>query len=327
MESLIRFLIRHGQSLIFAGLASFGLWAGGRATVDGLPRLFGALTPGIEAKAEPTSPGVPRTITRLTLTGFPQSRYLPQMLYPVTAKTFPAWMTGASGETKPVIAICIDDLGEDPIGTSKAIRLPQAVALSFLPYAETTPAFAVEAHLRGHVVLAHIPMQAVSATDPGPMALTIGMERNEVIRRLAWSLGRVPDAVGINNHEGSRFTADAVAMEPVMQVLKARGLFFFDSRTSAASRGATAAQAAGVQYVGRDVFLDDDQSAAAVERQLEALAATAKRQGAAIAIGHPHAVTLALLAEWLNQDHGVRLVTLPEAMRIKTALQTGMAAR
>ena len=145
------------------------------------------------------------------------------------------------------------------------------------------------------------------------------MAPDEIARRLAWSLERVPGAVGVNNHEGSRFTSDQAALAPVMAILKARGLFFFDSRTSGGSKGEAAAKAAGVDSIGRDIFLDDDQSEGAVTAQLNALAATAKRQGIAVAIGHPHAATLRLLKAWLAEDHGVKLVTLPEAMRAKAA--------
>ena len=99
-----------------------------------------------------------------------------------------------------------------------------------------------------------------------------------------------------------------------MQAVKARGLFFLDSKTSPASKVEHVARAAGIKAGGRDIFLDDDQSEAAVRAQLTALAATAKRQGAAIAIGHPHVVTLRLA-----DDHSVTLVTLEMAMRAKDA--------
>jgi len=45
----------------------------------------------------------------------------------------------------------------------------------------------------------------------------------------------------------------------------------------------------------------------------------------AVAIGHPHAATLRLLKAWLAEDHGIRLVTLPEAMRARAGRE--MVAR
>jgi len=259
------------------------------------------------------------------------------VLYPVARGSMPAWLDEAMRQAKagrpalrgqrPVIAICIDDLGEDIAGTGKAMALPKEVALSFLPFADATPTLAEAADRSGHLVLAHVPMQALGGQDPGPMALQSGMAADEIAQRLGWNLARVPGLVGINNHEGSRFTEDGASLQPVMATLRARHLFFLDSRTSAASLAEASARAAGVVTGSRDVFLDDDQSPAAVGRQLEMLAATARRTGVAIAIGHPHDVTLKLLAQWLVQDHGVTLVPLDQAMRLKEQNPVALAVR
>jgi polysaccharide deacetylase 2 family uncharacterized protein YibQ len=336
-------LIRRLGDVAFVALLGAGLWLGGGAAWAGLPRFLEAAVPGMAAQAHPEA--APNGIARFALPeGFAASRYAPQVLYPVPASSWPAWLNQAVRVARldqpparrelpvvaaahPVIAICIDDLGEDIAGTDKAMTLPGAVALSFLPYPDTTPFLATAAAKRGHLILAHVPMQAFSARDPGPMALKPGMPADEITRRLTWNLDRVPGIAGINNHEGSRFTADVAGLAPVMAMLKARGLFFLDSRTSGASQGEFAARNAGVATIGRDIFLDDDQSEAAVRAQLEALAREAKRTGVAIAIGHPHDLTLKLLAAWLVQDHGVTLVPLDEAMRLKAGRATAMAAR
>jgi polysaccharide deacetylase 2 family uncharacterized protein YibQ len=229
--------------------------------------------------------------------------------------------------TRPIIAICIDDLGVDLAGTDRAMGLPKEVALSFLPFADATPFLAQAAGRAGHLVLAHVPMQALNGSDPGPLALKPGMPAGEVSRLLGLNLARVPGLAGINNHEGSLFTADARMLAPVMATLSARHLFFFDSRTSAQTEGTQAARAANVMTAARDVFLDDDPSPAAVNAQLERLAGEARRKGVAIAIGHPHEVTLKLLAQWLAQDHGVTLVPLDEAIRMKAQVDQAVAER
>jgi polysaccharide deacetylase 2 family uncharacterized protein YibQ len=315
MGHLIR---RHARELGFAVLAMAALVFGGGAALDGLSGFARALTPGMTAQAA----GSPAADTvRLALPGFADSGRAPQVLYPVIANARPGWLgQPAAPVAAPVVAICIDDLGEDLSGTEAAMRLPRAVALSFLPFAAMTPGFAARAREEGHTVLAHVPMEALRGGNPGPMALLLGMGADEIARRLNWSLERVPGAVGVNNHEGSRFTSDAQALAPVMAILKARGLFFFDSRTSGGSKGEAAARAAGVETIGRDIFLDDDRNEAAVKAQLNALAATARKRGVAVAIGHPHAATLRLVKEWLGEDHGVRLVTLEEAMRARAAM-------
>ncbi|MBA2588076.1 MAG: divergent polysaccharide deacetylase family protein [Alphaproteobacteria bacterium] len=329
-------LIRRMPEIAFTMLFGAGLVLGGGAAVDGVPKFIDAAVPGIGAQAAAPD-GLAHGVARFAVPqGFMESRYTPQVLYPVTPSPLPEWLARAIMEMRsgpppalrdvpstgvrnrrPVIAICIDDLGEDLAGTDRAMALPQAVALSFLPFAETTPFLAEAAAKKGHLVLAHVPMQALGRADPGPMTLRTGMAPEEIARRLGWNLSRVPGLVGINNHEGSRFTADAAGLTPVMATLKARHLFFFDSRTGPDSKVPVVAKVHGVMTAGRDIFLDDDPREAAVSAQLEMLGREARRSGVAIAIGHPHDVTLRLLKAWLAQDHGVTLVPLDEAMRLK----------
>ncbi|MCP5411198.1 MAG: divergent polysaccharide deacetylase family protein [Alphaproteobacteria bacterium] len=351
-----RLALRAAPEAAFAVLLGAALVTGGGAALAGLPKFLDAALPNMEAQALPdagqnTMLGVARFVLPSQPQGGAQGGSTPQVLYPVVEQARPDWLTDAIAQQKgipglrsaldapqgapaaasvakgPVIAICIDDLGEDLAGTDRAMALPKAVALSFLPYAEDTPFLAQSAARQGHAVLAHVPMQALGKTDPGPMALKTGMDAAEIARRLGWNLSRVPGLIGINNHEGSRFTADADALAPVMATLKARHLFFFDSRTGPDSAVPGAAAKAGVMSAGRDVFLDDDRNAAAVRAQLDELVREAKRDGVAIAIGHPHDVTLTILAQWLKQDHGVTLIPLDEALKLKAVRQVTLAAR
>jgi polysaccharide deacetylase 2 family uncharacterized protein YibQ len=116
---------------------------------------------------------------------------------------------------------------------------------------------------------------------------------------------------------GSRFTRDRARMDVVMADLKARGLLWLDSKTTTESAGSAAALAAGVPAVERDVFLDNTQTAAAVRSELDHAVATAKARGSAVAIGHPHDVTLAALAEVLStlEERGVSLAPISEVQR------------
>jgi polysaccharide deacetylase 2 family uncharacterized protein YibQ len=321
-------LIRRMPEIAFAVLFGAGIVLGGSGAIAGLPKFLDAAVPGMAAQAAAPD-GLAHGAAQFAVPqGFAASRYSPQVLYPVTPGPLPEWLARtmvemrsgsppASHAARPIIAICIDDLGEDLAGTDRAMALPRAVALSFLPFAESTPFLGEAAARKGHLVLAHVPMQALGRQDPGPMSLRTGMAPADTARRLGWNLSRVPGLVGINNHEGSRFTADVTALAPVMATLRARHLFFFDSRTGPDSRVPQAARAYGVMTAGRDIFLDDDPREAAVSAQLEMLAREAKRSGVAIAIGHPHEATLRLLKEWLARDHGVTLVPLDEAMRRK----------
>jgi polysaccharide deacetylase 2 family uncharacterized protein YibQ len=219
---------------------------------------------------------------------------------------------------RPHIAIVIDDLGLDRRRTEHAIALPAPLTLSFLGYAGDLPQLAEEGHRAGHELLVHVPMEPISRSeDMGPNGLAVGLGEEEVLRRLRWNLARFDGYVGINNHMGSRFTASAESMAPVMAELKARGLLFLDSRTIARSAGVELARHYGVPHAARDVFLDNEVNAPAIDAQLAEVEAIARRNGSAVAIGHPHDATIAELARWIGQlpKKGFVLVPLSTIVR------------
>ena len=203
---------------------------------------------------------------------------------------------------RPMIAIVVDDLGLDRRRAEKVIALKAPLTLAFMSYADDLPRMTAEAHARGHELMVHFPMQPESsAFDPGPQALLVSLPPEELRRRLDWGLSRFDGFVGINNHMGSLFTADAKGMDVVMAELHNRGLMFLDSVTTGHSAGAAAAAKAKVPFAARQVFLDNDRDNSSIRAQLEKTESLARRHGFAIAIGHPHDETIAALAQWLPQ--------------------------
>jgi polysaccharide deacetylase 2 family uncharacterized protein YibQ len=206
----------------------------------------------------------------------------------------------AGGRTRPMIAIVIDDMGLSPRRTKDALTLAAPVTFSFLPYGDHLEAYAAQARRSGHEVLVHMPMESLNDwANPGPNALLTWLDDAELRRRLRWNLGRLSGFVGINNHMGSRFSTDAHGMAMVMEAMAARGLLYLDSRTVTGSLGGEMARARGVPTVERDVFLDNQRTAQAIRAQLARLEDKARQNGLAVAIGHPHQVTIMVLRDWL----------------------------
>jgi polysaccharide deacetylase 2 family uncharacterized protein YibQ len=216
----------------------------------------------------------------------------------------PAWQRFAAAHHAPAewprVVVVIDDVGPDRTGASRILALPPPLTISILPYAERAGEDAAEARRRGHEVMLHLPMEAVSANEnPGPQALRVQLAQDELRRRLDWNLDRFDGYAAVNNHMGSRATADESVMTAVMAALAVRGLAWLDSRTTPRSLGLSAAAAHGVIAAGRDLFLDNDLSRPAIDAQLAALTRLARQRGIAIAIGHPHAATIEALSAWL----------------------------
>lgn len=307
----------------------------GPQALAGLPALVALFVPnGIMAAHAGVQSPSPRVNLPLDLP-HAAGPYAPQVLAPVASRGFPDWLVlriayarlasdkssaMAPPPRMPVIAIVIDDLGLDVAATRRAIALPRAVTLSFLPYGDDTPALAHAGTRAGHQLIVHVPMEPEGDQDPGPMALRTDLPPRANLHRLDWALSRVPGYAGINNHMGSLFSQDRRALIPVMERLAGSGTFFFDSRTTPNSVIVPLARAFGVESAGRDVFLDDRRTPAYVAAQLAETERIAREQGVAIAIGHPHAVTLRALKAWTAHvvGRGYRLVRLSTAIRMKT---------
>jgi polysaccharide deacetylase 2 family uncharacterized protein YibQ len=226
-----------------------------------------------------------------------------------------AWRARAvappAGARPPYVAFLIDDVGLDRKGTQRAVRLPGPVTLSFMSYAAELSEQSAAARAAGHEVMLHLPMEPldVKRNNPGPHALYVNLDAGELQRRLAWHLDRFSDYVGVNNHMGSRFTADAARMGQVLDELGRRQVFWLDSLTGPGSAGPALARQRGLDAAERDLFLDDERSPG-IASELAAMERIARARGDVIAIGHPHAATLTALENWIAsaKERGFSLV-------------------
>lgn len=220
------------------------------------------------------------------------------------------------GGPAPKIIIVFDDVGLDRAAFDVIMELPGPVTLSFLPYANGIEDMSRRARERGDAILAHVPMEPNGVVDPGPDALLAGMSPDELVEALDRNLARVPSAIGVNNHMGSRLTRDQEAMETVLSALDARGLFFLDSVTTSGTAVRSAGRETGVVTIARDVFLDAEAGQDEVIRQLAQVETIARETGYAIAICHPRVDTLAAIGPWLTSapSRGFELATVDTIM-------------
>jgi polysaccharide deacetylase 2 family uncharacterized protein YibQ len=201
----------------------------------------------------------------------------------------------------PRVAIIIDDLGYDRHLAEKLIDLNAPLTLSILPHSPHQESIARLAHDRGLEVMLHLPMEPVEypGVNPGPGVLLASMGPDELLRVLEEDLAAVPHIQGVNNHMGSRLTARSEQMYQVFSVLKRRGLFFIDSRTTNESVCRSSARLFQIPFTQRDVFLDHNHDAAFIRKQIRELVRIAQLKGEAVGIAHPHSTTYAILKEEL----------------------------
>ena len=223
---------------------------------------------------------------------------------------------------QPAIAIVIDDLGMSSREVDNVLALGEQLTLSFLPDGVDAPWLARYARRAGHEILVHVPMEPIHAGHRlGTYGLRVSYGEQVNRDRLGIILARFGAYVGVNNHMGSRFTSDIESMAPIVSELKRRGLMFLDSRTTAETQGDRLATLLEVPHAMRDVFIDAEPTPEAIRHELARLEHVAREKGLAIAIGHPHAATLAALQAWLPEAkaRGLAFVPISYAARLNCA--------
>jgi polysaccharide deacetylase 2 family uncharacterized protein YibQ len=233
---------------------------------------------------------------------------------PTAPPTASPTSTPAVNPNGPQLALIVDDCGQWIATERGFVALGIPLTLSVLPDVPYTNVIATEASDAGKGVMLHLPMETLSGLNPGPGKVTTEMNDAQIVAQVQSDLADVPLARGVNNHEGSKASADTRVMRAVIGVLAQHSLFFIDSRTNVASVGEATARAMGVPTAARDVFLDNRADVAYTEAQLSQAAAIAQRTGSAIAIGHPRPTTLAAVRAMIPrlQALGIQFVLVQD---------------
>jgi uncharacterized protein len=213
--------------------------------------------------------------------------------------------------TKPMLAIIFDDVSfAHEVRSIKGLGM--TVTMSFFPPSNRHPNSAKLANKQPFYMV-HLPLQAVAYSNEEPDTLHVGDSREQIDARVRQIKEIFPRVHFVNNHTGSKFTADMPSMKMLIHALDSEGITFIDSRTTAETAVPAIMKSLGRPYISRDVFLDDDPSVDAIKKQIARAVKIAKKYGYAIAIGHPHKGTIKALGEsraLLSQVDLVRIDTL-----------------
>jgi polysaccharide deacetylase 2 family uncharacterized protein YibQ len=231
----------------------------------------------------------------------------------------------------PLVAIIVDDIGYDRRIARQLLDLDVPLTFSILPQGPFNKKILAKAQAKGLEIMLHLPMEPneFPKVNPGPGALLSDMAADEFIAQLIEDIDRLPGIVGVNNHMGSRISASPERMRQILSTLKARNLFFIDSRTTAETVAKSSAQLLQVPFAERDIFIDHLDNPDFIHSQLERLIERAQNQGYAVGIAHPHPATVDQLRAFLPRLKAevtlvsasvlVNAVTLAESQKVHTA--------
>lgn len=197
------------------------------------------------------------------------------------------------------VALIVDDMGYsmEAINTISSLGRPITVAIiPYSPLALETATISKENNLE---VILHLPLESINDDEKNNIEGMIYSEMSDedIVKTVKKDLRQVPYIQGVNNHMGSRVTADTRLMQTILQLLKERNLFFIDSRTTGSSVAYNVAKSLGIPSAYRHVFLDGELNEEYIKGQLLELFKQAQQKGFALGICHPSAETLKVLKE------------------------------
>lgn len=221
---------------------------------------------------------------------------------------------------RPGVILIIDDLGYNKESIDRILRIKQPLNLAVLPHLPHSLYAARAAYRGGKDVILHLPMEpkyasGYTADDAGEGVLLLGFSMDQMREELRRNIMAVPNIVGVNNHMGSKFMENEEPVKTIMRELKARDLYFVDSRTTPNSRGYSVARRLGVKTLKRDIFIDRSKRGKEYTvEQLDRLVRIAEKKGIAVGIGHPYPQTIDALEEYMPE-----IEKKVEFMKISTA--------
>ncbi|MFZ5517849.1 MAG: divergent polysaccharide deacetylase family protein [Candidatus Zhuqueibacterota bacterium] len=219
------------------------------------------------------------------------------------------------------LAFIIDDFGYYDNRTSdNYLSLDYPITLSVIPGQKHSAKIAEKAKQHHKEIMVHIPMEAVEEkVEDSPYTIFADLPKKEIAQRVQKAFASLPDAIGANNHMGSKITGDNALMDVVLTQVQKLDKFFVDSRTTTQTVVPALAKKHHMKYLSNGAFLErhKNEDEDYIRGKIRAAAKIAQKKGTVIVIGHPYKETLDVLKEELPRLEKQGFVIVPVSEIVK----------
>lgn len=216
------------------------------------------------------------------------------------------------------LAVIVDDCGYDMSSVRTLLNTGLPLNFAVLPYKPYSSDVLEMIKSDGRVAMLHLPMEPVdrSAMSEGSSTICTDMSKDKILELTRKAINSMTGVSGVNNHQGSKATADSATMTTVLQELRNQDLFFVDSRTSSKSVARDKAVAMGVPTARNDIFLDNSSDVQAIRKQIYKAMDIAEKNGSAIAICHARPNTAKAWSMYAEEikNTGIELVPITDLL-------------
>ena len=194
------------------------------------------------------------------------------------------------------------------------LALEYPLTLSILPGQKFTQKIAQQAKQHGKQTLLHLPMEPKQGrVEETEFTILTTLSEQQITDRINNALAILPDAVGVNNHMGSKATENEVVMAAVFKELKRHNKMFIDSKTTLNSVAPDVAAQYNLKFVQNATFLErgKNEEKHHIRNKLKIAAKIAERKGKVLIIGHPYPETIDVLKEELPKLEKQGFIVVP----------------
>ena len=212
------------------------------------------------------------------------------------------------------LAIIVDDAGASVDVLKRMLEIDAKLTFAIIPNLNASSDSLTLIQSSGQQAILHLPMQPLDQSQAAPGHISVSMSNAEISAAVSRYMNSLPGIVGVNNHQGSRATADERVMRATLQPIKSKGLFFVDSFTNTASIAQQTARKVGVPTARNNGFMDNDSNVANIKSRFRQAAQVALKNGNNIVICHVRPNTAIALREVMPElkDMGVNMVYVSE---------------
>jgi hypothetical protein len=202
--------------------------------------------------------------------------------------------------SKPMISIIITGLGNNKSISEQALRLPEAINLSFSPYAKDLRSWMISARLSGHETLLDLPMEEANypASDPGPLGLLVSKDQQANETRIKKLMAHDIGYVGFLSPQNEAFLGNNELFKSLLQILSGRGLMLVVGKEPPKNETKEMIEKGNTASVIVDSLIDEELTASAIQSHLSLLEQTAKQRGYAVGVAQGYPITIKQLNEW-----------------------------
>lgn len=215
------------------------------------------------------------------------------------------------------VAIILDDGGYGGVHTETILGMSPKLTLAILPNTPFGTTTAERGLQLGFEIMLHMPMETGNGATTFPRELQTDMDRATIHALTREAIAQIPGLIGVNNHTGSKFTANGEKMAAFLEVIRDEGLYFIDSVTRGDTVAWRVAHEMGIPTTRRDIFIDHDMTEPMIRQRFEEMIAIAKARGSAIGIAHFRPLTVTVLETLLPllDDEDIELVHASELLQ------------